>query len=90
MSTEAATDPTVLTPELIDRVRQLAPADKARLQLLLADYGEPEGTPEEIRRLQNEETWRRVDALVRGEMEVFTVEETMVYLRSRAWRTGPS
>ena len=90
MNTEAATDPTVLTPELIDRVRQLAPAEKARLQLLLGDEGEPEGTPGELRQLQNEETWRRVDALVRGEMEVFTVEDTMAYLRSRAWRTGPS
>ena len=90
MNTETATDLSVLTPELIDRVRQLSPAEKARLQLLLDDDGEPDGTPVGIRRLQNEETWRRVDALVRGEMEVFTVEETMAYLRSRAWRTGPS
>ena len=97
MSTETATDPTVLTPELIDRVRKLAPADKARLQLLLADdgepdgtpeeHGEPDGTPEELRQAWNEEIQRRLDAITCGEMKMYTVEETMSYLRSRSWRS---
>ncbi len=85
MSTETATDPTVLTPELIDRVRQLSPAERLRLRDLIDD-GEPDGTPEEIRASWHEEIQRRLDAITRGEMKMYTVEETMSYLRSRAWR----
>jgi putative addiction module component (TIGR02574 family) len=83
--TVLATDESLLTPELVERVRKLAPAEQLRLRDLIDD-GEPDGTPEELRKAWHEEIQRRLDAITRGEMKMYTVEETMSYLRSRTWR----
>ncbi len=88
MSTEAATDPTVLTPELIDRVRKLAPAELLRLRDLIDDDGELDGTPEEIRASWRPEIQRRLDAIARGETKTYTVEETLDYLKTLCEQRG--
>lgn len=78
---------TPTTPEPETAVLELGlqlPADvRERVALRLLDSLEPPGhDPDAHRRAWREEIGRRLDAVRRGEMKTYTLEETMEYLRT--------
>ena len=91
-STEPVIDEGDLTPELIERVGKLSRGGLIKLSALIdasLDGGDPTaaGAPPPPSR---EEIQRRLNAVLDGTSEAYTVEETSAYLRSRAWREGQS
>ena len=91
-STEPVIDEGDLTPELIERVGKLSRGGLIKLsELIDSSLGDGEsidtGAPTPPSR---EEIQRRLNAVLDGTSEAYTVEETSAYLRSRAWREGQS
>ncbi len=76
-------DGTLLTTELVERVSKLSIPERLRLRdILLFMPDEPEGTPDEIRAAQRYEINRRLEAIERGEMKMYTIDETFAFLDS--------
>lgn len=75
------TDESRLTPELVERVGKLAPAEQDRLGILIAGgLGEQfQETPED-RQWWREEIARRVESIKNGTAEFSTLEETLAEL----------
>ena len=91
-STEPVIDKSDLTPELIERVGMLSRGGLIKLSELIdtsLDDGDSSDTsvPPPPSRA---EIQRRLNAVLDGTSETYTVEETSAYLRSRAWREGQS
>ena len=78
----AVTDPeTCITPELMGEVAKLTDDGREWLYCALISVpDEPEGSPEELRQAWREEIQRRLDAIDRGEMKMYTIEETFAYI----------
>lgn len=96
MNTQTSTGPVIdegdLTPELIERVSKLSRGGLIKLSALIdTNLGDAEsidtGAPPQPSRA---EIQRRLNAVLDGTSETYTVEETSAYLRSRAWREGQS
>lgn len=88
MSSQTSTDHVVggngLPPDLIDRVLRLAPAERQQLRDMLSEKpDEPDATPEELRLAWRGEIQHRLEAIGRGEMEMFTPEEVIARVQSR-------
>ncbi len=81
-----------LTPELIERVSKLSRDGLIELSELIDDNLDDGESLDmsAIPQPSREEIQRRIDAIRRGETKTYTVEETLAYLRSRAWRDGQS
>ncbi len=85
-------DESDLTPELIERVGKLSQAGLIKLSELIdstLDDGELIDTSA-LPQPSREEIQRRLNSIVDGTAVSYTVQETMVHLRSRTWREGQS
>lgn len=74
------TNESVLTEELIERVKKLDPLNKGRLLDILL-HGEPEDDPETVAKAWKEEIARRAESVLSGTAILYTAEETEAHLR---------
>ncbi len=82
-STDHVVEGSRLTPEFVDRVFRLAPAEREQLRDMLSEKpDEPDGTPDELRLAWREEIQRRLEAIDRGEMEMFPPEEVIARVQA--------
>jgi Putative addiction module component len=75
-TTQPATE-TGLTPDLIERVRNLSAADKLRVM----DHLTPDA-PDRLRLAWRDEIARRMEAVRRGEMKMYTLDEALAHLQA--------
>jgi hypothetical protein len=72
---------TELTPELIERVMKLSPENREWLRALLGEPPIPELPPVGDWEYWKAEIQRRIEAVERGEMKTYTLEEAMSHIR---------
>ena len=88
MAPVQAVDEGNLTPELIERVGKLSRGGLIKLSEFIDNtLGDGEFA---VARPSREEIQRRLNSILDGTSESYSIEETMAYLRSRVWREGQS